>query len=91
LVLGCTHYPLLAESIARAAGGKLTMVDSAANCASAVRQLLQERDLLAPRASEGQLHIYFTDSPDAFLGAVGRLLSLNVDNVAVRRVPPLGQ
>lgn len=91
LVLGCTHYPLLAESIARAAGWKMAMVDSAANCASAVRQLLEERDLRASTSSAGQLHISFTDSPDAFLAAAGRLLDLDVDHVTVRRVPPLGQ
>jgi glutamate racemase len=91
LVLGCTHYPLLAEAIARAAGWKLAMVDSAANCASAVRQLLEERGLCASASSAGQLHISFTDSPDAFLGAAGRLLDLEVDHVTVRDVPPLGQ
>jgi len=91
LVLGCTHYPLLAGSIARAAGGKMAMVDSAANCASAVRQLLEERSLQADASSAGRLHISFTDSPDTFLGAVGRLLDLEVDDVTVRQVPPLGQ
>ena len=91
LVLGCTHYPLLAQSITRAAGGKMTMVDSAANCARAVRQLFEERGLLAPASRAGRLHISFTDSPDAFLGAAGRLLDLEVDQVTVRSVPPLAQ
>jgi len=91
LVLGCTHYPLLADSIARAAGWKPAMVDSAANCAIAVRHLLEERDLCASAPSAGELRISFTDSPDAFLGAAGRLLDLEVDRVTVRSVPPLAQ
>src|SRR5947208_5508240 len=36
LVLGCTHYPLLAGAIARALRGKIVLVDSAQNCARAV-------------------------------------------------------
>ena len=37
LVLGCTHYPLAREAIARVAGAKIHLVDSAENCALAVK------------------------------------------------------
>ena len=40
LVLGCTHYPLLAPAIARFLQDSVTLVDSAHNCAVAVRELL---------------------------------------------------
>src|SRR5438270_3240580 len=40
LVLGCTHYPLLAGAIGRALGSGVELVDSACNCAIAVQQLL---------------------------------------------------
>jgi glutamate racemase len=40
LVLGCTHYPLLRAAIARLLGDSVTLVDSAENCAHAVRDLL---------------------------------------------------
>src|SRR5438477_3684204 len=33
LVLGCTHYPLLADAIAPFLAGKVQLVDSARNCA----------------------------------------------------------
>src|SRR5438874_1191977 len=47
LVLGCTHYPLLANAIGRALGDEVKLVDSAKNCATAVRNLLDRHSLRA--------------------------------------------
>lgn len=90
-VLGCTHYPLLAESIARAAGWKMAMVDSAANCASAVARHLEESGLRARSGRPGSLDISFTDTPDNFLDVVRGALGLEEGSVRVRPVPPIGQ
>lgn len=91
LVLGCTHYPLLAPAIARAVGPGIALVDSAANCAAAVARLLSDRGLAASEAAEGSLKLGFTDPPDRFLEVAGRALGLDTARVAVRSVPPLGQ
>ena len=40
LVLGCTHYPLLRPAIARIAGDRLTIVDSARTTAQRVERIL---------------------------------------------------
>src|SRR5206468_12777285 len=39
LVLGCTHYPLLTNAIARAVRRQIVLVDSAQNCARAVEAM----------------------------------------------------
>jgi glutamate racemase len=91
LVLGCTHYPLLAAAIARTVGPKINLVDSAANCAAAVGRLLSEKGLAAPGTGSGSLDLSFTDTPDRFLEVAGRALGLDTADVAVRSVPPLGQ
>jgi glutamate racemase len=91
LVLGCTHYPLLAAAIARTVGPKINLVDSAANCAAAVGRLLSENGLAAPGTGSGSLDLSFTDTPDRFLEVAGRALGLDTADVAVRSVPPLGQ
>lgn len=91
LVLGCTHYPLLAAAIARVAGPGITLVDSAANCARSVAELLADRGLGAGAGQRGRLDINFTDPPDKFLQVAARVLGLDVGNVTVRSVPPLGQ
>jgi glutamate racemase len=88
LVLGCTHYPLLRNAIARLLGDKIALVDSAQNCALAVRDLLLRENLCAPGASKGQLQVALTDPPDAFLRVAREALSLDVGEVQVREVTP---
>jgi glutamate racemase len=84
LVLGCTHYPLLRNAIARLAGDKITLVDSAQNCALAVRDLLQRENLRAPENGRGALRVALTDPPDAFLRVAREALQLDVGEVEVR-------
>lgn len=90
LVLGCTHYPLLREAIARFLGDSVTLVDSAQNCATAVAQLLKEKDLRAERDSVGRLSVALTDPPDAFLEVARDALQLDLGTVQLRPVIHLG-
>src|SRR5207237_9568406 len=48
LVLGCTHYPLLARTIGDVMGRDVVLVSSADETAYAVRELLGTADRLAP-------------------------------------------
>src|SRR3954464_8969731 len=84
LVLGCTHYPLLRNAIARVAGEKIGLVDSAQNCAVAVRDLLIRENLCAPQADRASLQVALTDPPDAFLRVAREALQLDVGEVEVR-------
>ena len=83
IVLGCTHYPLLRKAIARVAGEKIALVDSAQNCATAVKELL-ERETLSETRAGGTLRVALTDPPDAFLQVAGEALGLDVGAVEVR-------
>src|SRR4051812_40495756 len=81
LVLGCTHYPLLRRAIARMAGDKVALVDSAENCALAVRDLLAEKTLGASQTDRGSLRVALTDPPDTFLRVAREALQLDVGEV----------
>ncbi len=84
LVLGCTHYPLLRNAIARVAGEKIALVDSAQNCALAVRDLLIRENLCASQTDGASLQVALTDPPDAFLRVAREALQLEVGEVQVR-------
>lgn len=84
LVLGCTHYPLLAPAIQRAFGSTVTLVDSARNCAIAVQQLLDRNSLRASPESKGGLAVALTDSPDNFLRVAKEALQLDIGTVQLR-------
>ena len=86
LILGCTHYPLLQHAIARLAGPGITLVDSAQNCALAVRDLLADAGLATSEEQTGGLQVALTDASDRFLPVVERALGLQVGDVQLRRV-----
>ena len=65
LVLGCTHYPLLARTIGDVMGRGVVLVSSADETAFAVRELLTTRGMLADGTdSDGRegdpRHVFFT-------------------------------
>jgi len=86
LVLGCTHYPLLRDALTRFCGPEITLVDSARNCALAVRDLLQGENLAAPAPHLGRLRVALTDKSTAFLRVAEEALALPVGDVQLRHV-----
>lgn len=73
LVLGCTHFPMLLDSIRAAAGEHVRIVDSAATTARAVSVALNKAGL--ERASgEGSLRFLATDGADRFARVGSRFL-----------------
>ncbi|HUJ46730.1 MAG TPA: glutamate racemase [Rhizomicrobium sp.] len=64
LLLGCTHYPVLKQTIARIAP-EVTLVDSAMTTADAVVSLLRESGL-AKADGDRTLRFLVTDAPDRF-------------------------
>lgn len=84
IVLGCTHYPLLRKAIARVAGEGIALVDSAQNCATAVKELLERENLSESDDGRGTLRVALTDPPDAFLRVAREALELDVGEVQVR-------
>ncbi len=77
LVLGCTHYPLLARTIGDVMGREVVLVSSADETAFAVRELLAD----AP-AGSGARHSFLTSGdPETFRRLGGRFLGPEVIHV----------
>jgi glutamate racemase len=89
LVLGCTHYPLLAgvigEEAARLAGRPLSVVDSAEATAEELAELLAERALGAA-AGPGDLKLMVTDLPARFAEVAARFLGHDVEGLEVEQI-----
>jgi len=73
LILGCTHYPLIAPLLAQLMGPAVKLLDSGAEAARATAMLLRERGQLA--SGHPQHHFYLSDErlnfsriAQAFLG-----------------------
>jgi len=76
LVLGCTHYPLLAGVIGGVLGPAVPLVDSAEATAAEVAGMLEEKGLLADRAEDTIHHFYVTDSSKRFEEVGSRFLGM---------------
>jgi glutamate racemase len=78
VVLGCTHFPLLSESISRLLGPARRVVDSAATTAKATMDLLASNQLGARRSRSGTLRLMATDSPERFARVGARFLGSSI-------------
>lgn len=66
LLLGCTHYPLLARVLKGIVGDGVTLVDSADSTAFAVYQLLASTGMLRTGSGRGERRFYCSGDPRAF-------------------------
>jgi glutamate racemase len=82
LVLGCTHYPLVAGTLKKIAGPGVRIVDPSPAVARHTEQLLMERKLSAG-AGPGELTAFTSGEADAFARFVRRTMG---EDVPVRRV-----
>jgi len=78
VVLGCTHFPLLAGAISARLGPMRRVVDSAATTAKATRAELDVRRLATAGTSAGNLVLMATDSPDRFARVGARFLGSSI-------------
>jgi glutamate racemase len=83
LVLGCTHYPLLKDVLCRALGRGVTLIDSAAETACTVGEMLREHDLSAPENAAPPHRFIASDDPLQFLQLGQNFLGNAIEAVEV--------
>jgi glutamate racemase len=82
LLLGCTHYPLLAGIIGEVMGPEVELIDSARTTAAVVRDTLI-RAGLARRSGTGSVSFFVTDVPERFIKVGSHFMGQRVES-AVR-------
>lgn len=81
LVLGCTHYPLLKQTLQRVVGPDVQLIDSAQETAKAVAEQLENDQLLHLATSARAPRYYVTDIPDRFERVGGAFLGEKLQGV----------
>lgn len=81
LVLGCTHYPLLAEVIGQVMGPEVALVDVGAESARAARTLLTAQNAQAERKA-GAASFYTSDRAEDFERLASLFLQEDITNQA---------
>ncbi|MDQ6746344.1 MAG: glutamate racemase [Actinomycetota bacterium] len=81
VILGCTHYPLVAPMLQRTLGRDVTLVTSGTGVARSVERALASQSLLNPQPIEGSYSFRCTGEVEAFRGLGTRFLQMPMDEV----------
>lgn len=91
LIMGCTHYPLLAGVIGRVMGPGVALIDAGREAARAVKERLAAGGLL--NEAGGSVRYYVTDSTDQFAAMADLCLDADahgpVEHVPIEQIAAL--
>jgi glutamate racemase len=82
VILGCTHYPLVAPMLQRILGRNVALVTSGAGVVRSVERALAARGLLNPRVGEGAYRFECTADAESFRELGTRFLQMPLNDVA---------
>lgn len=85
LVLGCTHYPLLAGTMRAFLQDNVALIDSGVAAAAVVEMELRSRNLINASPEKPRLQFFVSDVPDKFAEIGERFLGRTLGRVS--RVP----
>jgi len=86
VILGCTHFPLLRDPIARAFNASVSLVDSASTTATVARERLESLSLTNDGGHPGALHLLATDGATRFARVGGWFLGTDLSQEDVTLV-----
>ncbi len=81
LLLACTHYPLLIESLDKFFPEPLNIIDSAHAVANFAKKYITENNLKNQLGQDGTEEFFVTDSPDTFARQAAKFLGRKMKNV----------
>lgn len=86
LILGCTHFPVLAGVIGDILGDGVTLINMGVAAANAVKHKLESANMLNTDGKEGQHRFYVSDKPQSFKKTAAILLGEEIDDSSVEKV-----
>ncbi len=80
LILGCTHFPILAPIIRKVAGNGVTLIDTGLEEAKYVKQVLEEKDMLNSKEHKGEQSYFVSDKTQNFCDVAHALLGEDISS-----------
>ena len=75
VVLGCTHYPFVKDSISKILGKNVEVIDGGEGTAREIKRRLAEKNLLNTNTTKGKIEIYNSLGEDNIIYLCWKLLS----------------
>jgi glutamate racemase len=91
VIMGCTHYPLVAPMLQRFLGRDVTLVNPAAEIAREVEDTLQRQGLARTEDRVGSYRFYATGDVEAFRTVGARFLQMPLTRVRALPLDTLGR
>ncbi len=83
LVLGCTHYPILANTIKKITGNKIRLVNPAEETALDLKKMLEDKNLLNMQTEKPEYRYFVSDMPERFMNIGQNFIQKPFDNISV--------
>jgi glutamate racemase len=90
VILGCTHYPLIAPMLQRFLGRDITLINPAAEIAREVEAMLLRQGLERPGGEMGSYRFYTTGDVERFRETGARFLQMPLTRVRALPLEQLG-
>ena len=81
LVLGCTHYPLIRETVGKIMGEGVTLVNPAYETARELKKLLEQENLLRekePELGDNQYQFFVSDASEKFKRCANSIIKYGI-------------
>ena len=66
LILGCTHFPIIAPIISQVMGDSVQLINSGKEAAHSLSKMLKEKNLLKSNMTPASYHFFVSDTPQNF-------------------------
>ncbi len=86
IILGCTHYPLLADAISDIMGDDVVLINMGVSTAHAVAELLAQNSILNQSDRVGSHKFLISDKPQSFAKTAAILLGEEIDEACVMQI-----
>lgn len=84
LVLGCTHYPFLAEALVDATHGKMTILETSTPVTHQLMRVLEQEGLRCPQTGQGSVQFFSSKADQQHVNSIQTLWR---HRVAVKLLP----
>ncbi len=81
LILGCTHYPILMDTIKEVLGEQIKLIDPAYALALQVKSFLNNNGMIKNTGENGTLDLYLTDIPPHYHSLLSIFLGFTPDTI----------
>lgn len=76
IVLGCTHYPFVKETITKIVGNNVDIIDGSLGTSKEIKRRLEKQNLLTKRNEKGEIIIYNSSNDEKMIELSNKLINI---------------